>query len=221
MAGISTAIELQDRVSGALNRITASLYETTSAFQGIDVASDQAFNSSAIQAAAQELYSYNQRILQLEADLIDANNRIQQMQEQTEQVSKAADGLQNAFKGVMGIIGAIGVSKIFNQSDELVQTISRLNMMNDGAQTTQELFNMVYGAAQDARGSLAGMADVVARFGNHAKDAFGSSAEVVECAGIIQKHMTIAGASTMEARNALLQLSQGLGSGVLRGDGSC
>ena len=62
------------------------------------------------------------------------------------------------------------------------------------------------------------MADVVARFGNNAGDAFGSSEEVVAFADLIQKQMTIAGASTQEASNAMLQLSQALGSGVLRGD---
>ena len=91
-------------------------------------------------------------------------------------------------------------------------------MMNDGVQSTAELVNMVYAAAQDARGSFSQMADVVARFGNNAKDAFSSSEEVVAFADLIQKQMTIAGASTQEAANAELQLSQALGSGVLRGD---
>jgi tape measure domain-containing protein len=215
---LSTEIKLQDRMSGALNRITANLYSTVSAFQRVDAVSDRAFNSSAIAAASQELYSYDQRVTQLEADLVDANNRIQQMQEQTEKAANAAEGMKNIFRGVVGIISAIGVGKIIETSDALMQTTTRLNMMNDGAQTTQELFSMVYASAQDARGSLSGMADVVARFGNNAKDAFGSSAEVVAFANIIQKQMTIAGASTSEASNAMLQLSQGLGSGVLRGD---
>lgn len=71
-------------------------------------------------------------------------------------------------------------------------------MMNDGVQTTAELVNMVYAAAQDARGSFSQMADVVARFGNNAKDAFSSSEEVVAFADLIQKQMTIAGASTQK-----------------------
>lgn len=91
-------------------------------------------------------------------------------------------------------------------------------MMNDGLQSTADLYNMVYVAANDARGSLGDMASVVARFGNNAKDAFSSSAEVVQFANLVQKQMTIAGAPTQEAANAELQLSQALGSGVLRGD---
>ena len=126
-----------------------------------------------------------------------------------------ADSLMNTIKGAVAAYVSIqSVGKALNISDELVQTTSRLNMMNDGLQSTEELTNMVYAAAQDARGSFS----VVARFGNNAKDAFSSSAEVVAFADLVQKQMTIAGASTQEASNAMLQLSQGLGSGVLRGD---
>ena len=133
--------------------------------------------------------------------------------------TQQANELTNAIKrAVAAYISIQSVGKALNISDELVQTTSRLNMMNDGVQTTAELVNMVYAAAQDARGSFSQMADVVARFGNNAKDAFSSSEEVVAFADLIQKQMTIAGASTQEAANAELQLSQALGSGVLRGD---
>lgn len=130
-----------------------------------------------------------------------------------------ADGLMNTIKGaVAAYVSMQSVRKVINLSDSLVQTTSRLNMMNDGLQTTDELVNMTYAAAQDARGAFSDMADVVARFGNNAGSAFGSTTEVVAFANLIQKQMTIAGASTQEASNAMLQLSQALGSGVLRGD---
>lgn len=130
-----------------------------------------------------------------------------------------ADSLMNTIKGaVTAYVSIQSVGKALNISDELVQTTSRLNMMNDSLQSTEELTNMVYAAAQDARGSFSDMASVVARFGNNAKDAFSSSAEVVAFADLVQKQMTIAGASTQEASNTMLQLSQALGSGVLRGD---
>lgn len=133
--------------------------------------------------------------------------------------TQQANELTNTIKRAVATYVSIqSVGKALNISDELVQTTSRLNMMNDGVQTTAELVNMVYAAAQDARGSFSQMADVVARFGNNAKDAFSSSEEVVAFADLIQKQMTIAGASTQEAANAELQLSQALGSGVLRGD---
>lgn len=134
--------------------------------------------------------------------------------------------LVNMIKRAAGAYISIqGVGKVLSISDELTQATSRLDLMNNSfneingtANETSELVNMVYAAAQDARGSLDSMASVVARFGNNARDAFGNSEEVVAFADLVQKQMAIAGASTQEAANAELQLSQALGSGVLRGD---
>lgn len=149
-------------------------------------------------------------------DNVDEQGRFnQEISAGTQQANELTNTIKRA---VAAYISIQSVGKALNISDELVQTTSRLNMMNGGVQTTAELVNMVYAAAQDARGSFSQMADVVARFGNNAKDAFSSSEEVVAFADLIQKQMTIAGASTQEAANAELQLSQALGSGVLRGD---
>lgn len=149
-------------------------------------------------------------------DNVDEQGRFnQEVSAGTQQANELTNTIKRA---VAAYVSIQTVGKVLNISDELVQTTSRLNMMNDGVQTTAELVNMVYAAAQDARGSFSQMADVVARFGNNAKDAFSSSEEVVAFADLIQKQMTIAGASTQEAANAELQLSQALGSGVLRGD---
>lgn len=149
-------------------------------------------------------------------DNVDEQGRFnQEISAGTQQANELTNTIKRA---VAAYVSIQSVGKALNISDELVQTTSRLNMMNDGVQTTAELVNMVYAAAQDARGSFSQMSDVVARFGNNAKDAFSSSEEVVAFADLIQKQMTIAGASTQEAANAELQLSQALGSGVLRGD---
>ncbi len=149
-------------------------------------------------------------------DNFDEQGRFnREIEEGTQQASELTDTIKNA---VLAYVSVQSIGNALNISDELMMIISRLNMMNDGVQSTQELVNMVYAAAQDARGSFAEMADVVARFGNNAKDAFSSSEEVVAFADLVQKQMTIAGASTQEASNAMLQLSQALGSGMLRGD---
>ena len=132
---------------------------------------------------------------------------------------EAQDSLMDSVKNLAAAYLTVqSVEKVIDISDELTQTTARVDQMNDGLQSTDDLMNMIYAAAQDARGSFGDMADVVARFGNNAGDAFSSSAEVVAFADIVQKQMTIAGASTQEASNAMLQLSQALGSGVLRGD---
>ena len=137
-----------------------------------------------------------------------------------------ASSLENTLGKIVSAFGLYkigswikqGANEIIGLSDEQTQINARINLMNDGLQTTAELNNMIFAAAQDSRKPYQDMASVVARFGNNAKDAFDSSAEVVSFAELIGKQMTIAGAGTAEANSAMLQLSQALGSGVLRGD---
>lgn len=226
---IGTAIEITDKMTGPLNRITAALYSTTDALHDADQATNSAFNSAGIQAITQELYGYERKIQDIQDELDRSNNKIQEMQEQTEKARSSAGGLENAFRKVAGILATVAtvqtLKNVLDTSDELTATTARLEMMNNGFESvggnlksTSDLFNLVYASAQDARGSFADMSAVVAKFGNNAKDAFSSSAEVVDFANLVQKEMVIAGASTTEASNAMLQLSQALGSGVLRGD---
>lgn len=180
---------------------------------------NQAMQNMDVSAANDAYLRFSQTVGNTERyirDNVDEQGRFnQEISAGTQQANELTNTIKRA---VAAYVSIQTVGKALNISDELVQTTSRLNMMNDGVQTTAELVNMVYAAAQDARGSFSQMADVVARFGNNAKDAFSSSEEVVAFADLIQKQMTIAGASTQEAANAELQLSQALGSGVLRGD---
>lgn len=115
MAGISTSIAVQDRVSGSLNRITAALYNTTSAFQGVDRASETTFNTSGVQAMTQELYTYEERIQQIESELVNANRRLQQMEEETEDVRQQASQLGNSFGQLGSIVAGLGLGMLMKQ----------------------------------------------------------------------------------------------------------
>lgn len=172
-----------------------------------------------VSAANQAYLKLSQTVSNTERYIRDNTTEQGAFNQQIRDGTSQANTLVDTIKRMAGAYLSIqGVSKVLGVSDELIQTTSRLDLMNDKVQTTQELLEMNYAAAQDARGSFTDMASVVARFGNNAKDAFGSSAEVVAFATLVQKQMAIAGASTVESSNAMLQLSQALGSGVLRGD---
>lgn len=206
--GTDTANAELEQLRSQLNTAIQEQNELNQAMQNMDVS---AANDAYLRLS--QTVSGTERYIR---DNVDEQGRFnQEIQEGTQQANELTNTIKNA---VLAFVSIQSIGKALNISDELVQTTSRLNMMNDGLQSTQELVNMVYAAAQDARGSFSEMADVVARFGNNAGDAFGSSEEVVAFADLIQKQMTIAGASTQEASNAMLQLSQALGSGVLRGD---
>ena len=95
---------------------------------------------------------------------------------------------------------------------------ARLDRMNDGLQTTQELETMIYQSAQRSRGSFTDTMGLVSQLGTMAGDAFNSSKEIVQFAEQLNKQLALSGASGSSAQAAILQLEQGLASGVLRGD---
>lgn len=226
MASIQTSIELYDRVTGPINKMSSALYSLCGAFDSTDANLSKSFNTQAIESARSAM----------DSAMVDLNNigsEIQANQNQQENFNKSVNGgafaMDGLLKKAMGLAGAYlgmqGIRKALDLSDTMAQTTARLDMMNGefnkingSAKQTSELFNLIYQSAQDARGAFGDTADLVARFGNNARDAFASQEEVVAFTNLIQKQMKIAGASAQEAANANLQLSQALGSGVLRGD---
>lgn len=206
--GTDTANAELEQLRSQLNQALQAQEDLNQAVQNMDVsAANAAYNQLSSTVANTERYIRDNADAQG-----NLNEQIQAGVQQSNEMVNTVKRLAAAYLSIQTLSSVIGVS------DELVSTTARLDQMNDGLQTTDELLKMVYISAQDARGSFGDMAAVVAKFGNNAKDAFSSSQEVVAFANLIQKQMTIAGASTQEASNAMLQLSQALGSGVLRGD---
>ena len=135
------------------------------------------------------------------------------------EASRAADQLSGKLRSLVGAyLGLRGLKGVLELSDTLSQTDARLNMMNDGLQSTAQLNDMIYRSAQRARGSYLATADLVGKLGNLAGEAFGSPREIVAFAEQINKQIALSGASAAGAQGALLQLTQALSSGVLRGE---
>lgn len=114
--------------------------------------------------------------------------------------------------------GAAAVGKAFDYVDNLTQIKARLNLINDGLQTTAELQNMIYRAANDSRGSYEAMANSVAKLGLLAGDAFTSNKEIVGFTDLLNKAFTVSGAGEQEKSSAMYQLTQAMSSGKLQGD---
>lgn len=219
MASISTSIELYDKVSGPINNMISALDRMLGTYESVESTMNAGFDTTPIEQSRQAIDRTADEVEGLERN-------IQHSQQQQEKFNKSIRNGESAMDGLgkkaLGLVTAYAsmqtITNAANISDEFTQTYSRLNMMNDGMQTTQELVYMIYESAQDARGSFQAMATLVAKLGNNAMNAFGSTAEIVSFANLIQKQFVIAGASAIEAENAMLQLVQGLASGTLRGD---
>lgn len=155
------------------------------------------------------------------------------VQDQAEQAAKAQENTSKKFRAGAGssnsllsklkqlaraYAGMQGVKTLVNMSDTMSQITARLNMINDGQQTTAELNEMIYESAMRSRGAYADTANFVAQLGTLAGDAFNSNSELIAFAEQINKQMKLSGTNSQEASGAMLQLQQAMSSGVLRGD---
>lgn len=226
MSSISTAIALTDRVTAPLQNICAAINMTISGFETMQYTSGTAFDTSTIEGARQKI---SEATIQMN-EIVNSTQKASKKQEEYNQKinagTNAADGLLSKIKTVVGAyVGISTVKNTLGLSDELTQTTARLDMMvsqynelNEIMQTTEQLSQMIYQSAQNSRASYLDTAASVAKLGNNARDAFSSTEEIVSFAELVNKQFVIAGASATESSAAFLQLTQALGSGVLRGD---
>jgi tape measure domain-containing protein len=211
-----------DTANAELEELRSQLNQALQAQEALNQAVDN-MDVSAANAAYNQLSSTVASTERYIRDNADAQGNLnQQIQTGVNTSNELVDTVKRL---ALAYLSMQSVQKVLDVSDELAMTTARLNTMNQAfneingtATETDTIVKQIYASAQNARGSFGDMTAVVAKFGNNARDAFASQDEVIAFANLIQKQMTIAGASTQEASNAMLQLSQALGSGVLRGD---
>lgn len=206
--GTDTANAELEQLRAQLNRMVQEQNELNEAMQNMDVS---AANDAYLRLS--QLVSGTERYIR---DNVDEQGRFNR---EIEEGTQQADGLMNAIKGAVAAYVSIqSVGKGLGISDELTQTIARLNLMNDGAQTTQELFDKIYLSAQQTHSPLMETANAIAKMGNNAGAAFSGNDELIAFMEQVNKQFVIGGASATEQSNAMMQLSQAMASGALRGD---
>lgn len=148
-----------------------------------------------------------------------ASKSTKELSDNQKNAISSADALASAVKRLAASYLSIqGLKKAVDLSDGLVSTRARLDRMNDGLQTTQQLETMIYQSAQRSRGNFMDTMGLVSQLGTMAGSAFGNTKEIVQFAEQLNKQLALSGASGQAAQAAILQLEQGLASGVLRGD---
>jgi tape measure domain-containing protein len=212
MATIGTAIRLNDMMSDPIRNITNAMNMMLSAWDSLDTATSGGLDINGVESIRSEL---NQATRALDA----MGDEQQEFNRYVQNGSNAMDGLTDKIIGAVGAFaGMQGIQKLVNLSDTFTQTTARLNMINDGAQTTDELFDKIAASADRARASISTTADTVAKLSLNAGDAFGSNDETILFAENLNKLFAIAGTEQASIASASLQLTQALGSGVLRGE---
>lgn len=219
MATIRTAIQINDMMSQQFRAMNMAMTTVIDSFHTLQDATGKAVDVSALNAAQRELQ-------QVEANFNQIEQEIRQAEKAQEKLNHDIDKADNLASNLLGTLGAIagtyftihGLGNALSLSDEMTNTAARLDMMNDGLQTTAELQQMIFESAKRSFSPYSQTADMVAKLAMNAKEAFDSNAEAVIFAELLNKQFSIAGTSQEEMNSALLQLTQALGSGVLRGE---
>lgn len=145
----------------------------------------------------------------------DFNNRQRRAEDGANKVKSAWSAMGGIIKAALA---AFSAKKIIELADSMTTTRARLDLMNDGLQTTSKLQDMIMASANRSRASYQSTADAVSKIGIMAKDAFNSNGELIAFSELINKQFTIAGTSAAGIDAAMLQLTQAMSSGVLRGE---
>ena len=222
MATIRTAIALYDGVTSPLRNMQKAMGIVLNSFESMQRASSNAVDVSAIQEAREELARAETAFDSIEQNIRDANDQQQRFNRSIRDGSSAADGLWQKMKGIAATVGGmIGLKQALGTSDQLTQTNARLNnaliKFDDGG-SIEELEAKVMASAQRSRAYYMDTAAAVAKLGTNARDAFTNMDEVIAFSELVNKSFVIGGAGAQKQSAAMLQLTQAMASGVLRGE---
>lgn len=197
---VMTQIGIRDRATATLNRIRQ-------ATQRVNQTMDQTHRTSErLNPVAGYLRSGWTRFT------TSANNGLTALNDRLRMTKSVAGDLLKT----LGM--AFTLSRIKDVADSVTTTTARLNLMNDGLQTTDELQRMIMQSANRSRAAYQITADSISKMGIMAKDAFNGNAELIQFTELINKQFSIAGTTAAGREAAMLQLTQAMASGVLRGE---
>lgn len=235
MAGVSTQFEIQDRMTSKLNRINAASQEVDQTLENVgnttDMVEDRTTKAAQAMKIAWQMMSESgiskSEALSAAWDQVgrkinDASDKVEKFNQKQKHAAKGTHDVKNAWDQVSGYIksamAAVSAKKVIELADSMTTTRARLDLMNDGLQTTAELQDMIMESANRSRAAYTTTADAVAKMGIMAGDAFSSNEELIAFSELINKQFTIAGTSVAGIDAAMLQLTQAMSSGVLRGE---
>ena len=208
MAGVSTQFSIQDRMTSRLNTMIGAAQRLNRTLDATDALTDTIDPGAPFERSA--------------ADIGAASRQVDNFNNRQEQAEHGANRVKSVWSKMGGVIksalAAFSVKKIVELADGMTTTRARLDLMNDGLQTTAELQDMIMKSANRSRAAYSTTADAVAKMGIMAGDAFSSNEELIAFSELINKQFTIAGTSAAGIDAAMLQLTQAMSSGVLRGE---
>lgn len=205
MASIGLGIELQNNLTNTLNQMINSIHI------GNSVVRD--FRQTVI--APIQINSFEG--VRESADV--TATAVQELSTAMQEGAERGNGLTKALKGVVEKYATLeNLAKVMDLSDQFTTATVRLDGVNDGKQTTEELQNMIYGSAERSKSSYQSTMGAVSALGHTEGGAFGSTQETVAFVEQVNKQFAISGLGTEESDAVMPQIIQAMNSEVLSGE---
>lgn len=150
------------------------------------------------------------------------NRRLDLMERGFDGTTRAVDGTERSMSSLSGVAVALTAALSVKQVAEYADAWATVNnKLSNSLRPNEQLVDVtqrVFDISQQTRGSLDATASLYARL-ERATRQYGTSADdLAKLTTIINQGFVVSGATAQEAENAIIQLSQGLASGALRGE---
>lgn len=220
MGTIRTAIALYDGVTSPLQSMHKAMGVVLNTFESMQQASGRAVDTAAIREAREEWAKAGTAFDAIEENIRNANNEQQKFNNSIRGGNNSANGLLSTIKKIAVAAGGIaGINKVLNISDELASTKARLNLLVDDGGSVEALEQKIMASAQRSRSAYFDTASAVAKLGLNAGNAFGGNMDqVIAFMEQVNKQFVIGGATAQEQSKAMIQLTQAMAAGALRGE---
>lgn len=220
MGTIRTAIALYDGVTSPLQSMHKAMGVVLNTFESMQQASGRAVDTAAIREAREEWAKAGTAFDAIEENIRNANNEQQKFNNSIRGGNNSANGLLSTIKKIAVAAGGIvGINKVQNISDKLASTKARLNLLVDDGGSVDVLEQKIMASAQRSRSVYFDTASAVAKLGLNAGNAFGGNMDqVIAFMEQVNKQFVIGGATAQEQSNAMIQLTQAMAAGALRGE---
>lgn len=220
MGTIRTAIALYDGVTSPLQSMNKAMGVVLNTFESMQQASGRAVDTAAIREAREEWAKAGTAFDAIEENIRNANNEQQKFNNSIRGGNNSANGLLSTIKKIAVAAGGIvGINKVQNISDKLASTKARLNLLVDDGGSVDVLEQKIMASAQRSRSVYFDTASAVAKLGLNAGNAFnGDMNQVIAFMEQVNKQFVIGGATAQEQSNAMIQLTQAMAAGALRGE---
>lgn len=219
MGLIESTIALQNRMTPVLNNVINSMNIVIASANKIENATDNMFNVEDLRSAKKALDDAEFQLRDIENNTNRAKNAQDEYNKSINVGVKGANKLSGAIKTVVATyVSMAGMKLLGGLSDELVSAKGRLSALVESEEEFIKAQELIYESAQKTGSIYIDQLNTVAKLGGQAKEAFGSLEEVIKFQESINMIFATAGTGVNEAKNASIQLTQALSSGVLRGD---